>query len=216
MSRASSAAGVLVVVACLAGCVRLGQPAPRIEHFRLDYTATPPEGPPLPYILRVPPMEVAATYDRDPIVYREGEYRIGSYFYDRWASNPGNMIADLLARDLVRPGLYRDVQTAVSLVAPDFQVKGTVEEIEERIDGTSCSARLSLRVTLAGTRGAREERVRFSKLYSATEPAKCDDPDSLAQAMSAAMATLSGEIQADVYAALRGGGEGGALPGSHG
>jgi len=205
MTRALRLALLALLAVAQAGCFNLSQPAPRIEHFRLDYEAAAPQGAPLPYILRVPPMEVAAAYDRDPIVYREGEYRVGSYFYDRWASNPGNMAADLLARDFGRSGLYRDVQTAVSLVAPDYQIKGTVEEIEERIDAGRCSAHLALRITLAATRGAREERVRFARLYAADEPAPCDDPAALVAAMSAAMARISAEIQADVYAALRGG-----------
>src|SRR6185436_4569965 len=117
---------------------------------------------PLPFVLRVPPMEVAATYDRDPIVYREGEYDIGSYFYYRWSSNPGNMVADLLARDMAASGLYRDVQTAVSVTSPDYQVKGTVEEIEETV-GATCAAHLGERITLSATRGPREERVRLAK-----------------------------------------------------
>lgn len=186
----------------MVGCVNLTKPAPRIHYYRLDYRAEVPAGP-LPYVLRVPPMEVAAAYDRDSIVYREGPWSIGSYFYHRWASNPGNMIAELLARDLADAGIYRDVQTSVSVVPPDFQVKGTVEVIEERIDGGRCSARLSLRVTLAASRGARDERVRFTRLYEADEPARCGNLASVAEAMSRGLAEISTRLQADVDEALR-------------
>lgn len=200
-------AGILcmaVLAASLAGCIGVGRSAPRIHHYRMDYHAEPPSGPPLPYVLRVPPMEVAAAYDRAPIVYREGDVAIGSYFYYRWASNPGSMISELLARDLADSGLYSDVQTSVSIVPPDFQLKGTVESIEERIDTASCSARLDLRITLSARRGPREERVRFSKLYRADEPSRCDDPRSVAAAMSRGLAAISAELQADVARELRG------------
>jgi ABC-type uncharacterized transport system auxiliary subunit len=193
---------VAVLGVGLAGCFSLKQPPLKIEQFRLEYAAEAPQGMPLPLILRVPSMEVAATYDRDPIVYREGDYSIGSYFYFRWASNPGNMIADLLARDLAASGLYRDVQTAVSMVSPDFQVKGTVEEIEELVASHDCSARLRLRITLAAARGPHAQRVRFSKLYAEGETCRCDDPASVAESMSRAMARISAAIQADVYSSL--------------
>ncbi len=193
----------LVAAVLLAGCFGGAQSGPRIELFRLDYQATAPGGSPLPYILRVPPMEVASAYDRDTMVYREGGYQLGSYFYYRWASNPGSMIAELLARDFSDSGLYRDVQTAVSVVRPDFQIKGTVEEIEERLAPHDCGAHLALRITLAANRGAADARIRFSKLYAADEETRCDDPRSLAESMSRVMARLSTEIQADVYAALR-------------
>jgi ABC-type uncharacterized transport system auxiliary subunit len=192
----------LAALLLLAGCVTFSRPAADIKQFRLDYTAPPPPGEPLPVILRVPPMEVAATYDREPIVSRRDDYAIDTYFYARWASNPGNMIAGLLARDFAASGLYRDVQTAVSMVTPDFQLKGTLEEIEERRAAGRCSAHLALRFTLAATRGGRDERVRFSKLYQAEEPARCGDPEAIAVAMSAALARLSAEVQADVYAGL--------------
>lgn len=191
-----------VVGVCLAGCAPLRQPPLKIEQFRLEYSAEAPQGMPLPLIVRVAPMEVAATYDRDPIVYRESDYDIGSYFYFRWASNPGNMIADLLARDFAASGLYKDVQTAVSTLSPDYQVKGTVEEIEELVASHNCAARLRLRISLAATRGPHAERVRFSKLYAEDETCRCGDAGSVAESMSRAMARISAAIQADVYHSL--------------
>ena len=185
-----------------AGCFGASKPPSAIRQFRLSYEAAAPTGKPLPFVLRVPPMEVAAAYDRDPIVYREGEYGIGSYFYYRWASNPGNLVADLLARDFAASGLYKDVQTAVSVVSPDYQVKGTVEEIEETVGTATCTARLAVRITLSATRGPREERVRLAKLYTAEDPCRCDDPEAIAASMSRAMAQISAAVQADVYAAL--------------
>lgn len=188
---------------CVAGCFGASRVPPPIRQFRLTYEATAPQGAPLPYVLRVAPMEVSAAYDRDPIVYRESDYNIGSYFYFRWASNPGSMVADLLARDLASSGLYRDVQTAVSVVPPDYQIKGTVEEIEEVVSLASCSAHLTLRITLSATRGPREERVRLAKLYTADDPCRCDDPESIAASMSRAMAQISAAVQADIYAAIK-------------
>jgi ABC-type uncharacterized transport system auxiliary subunit len=195
-------AAALASFLLLAGCISLTQTRPPSKQFRLDYVSRPPAGTPLPVILRVPPMEVAAIYDREPIVYREDDYRIEAYNYARWAGNPGTMIAELLARDFAASGLYRDVQMAVSLVPPDYQVKGTLEEIEERGSDSSCTAHLGLRLTLTASRGERDRRVRFTKLYEADEPVRCGDHEAIAAAMSAAMAKISAEVQADVYAEL--------------
>jgi len=194
-------AWVAIAALLLAGCVTLSKPAPRIQQFRLDYTAAAPVGTPLPVVMRVLPMEVAPAYDRDAIVYRQRDYQVGSYFYYRWASNPGDMIADLLARDMAASGLYRDVQTAVSIVRPDYQLKGTVEEIEETIN-VSCAAHLAIRLTLAATRGPVDDRILFSRLYAADEPCACNDATAVAAAMSQALARISAGVQSDVYRAI--------------
>src|SRR5437867_13441703 len=94
------------LVELLAGCVRLNQPAPQISDYSLAYAPPVISGmTQLPVVVGVSPLRVAATYDRELIVYREGEYSIGTYFYSRWSANPGSMIADLLARDLADSGL---------------------------------------------------------------------------------------------------------------
>jgi ABC-type uncharacterized transport system auxiliary subunit len=197
------------VAVSLASCVTISQPSPKIRDYRLDYTAERIEGEPLPVVLTIPTLAVASAYDRESIVYREDSVSIGRYFYHRWTSNPGALIADLLERDFARSGLYTAVQSGRSPLRADYQLLGTVEEIEERMVERSCVAHLAVRFELLRVAADTRSPVVLQRAYSEDEPASCNDPRALSEAMSLAMARVAGALQRDVHAAMvadRGGG----------
>jgi uncharacterized lipoprotein YmbA len=111
VGRRVPSATLVATLAWLSGCVRLSQPAPIIRDYRLEYAPPVITGAPLPAVLRVPDFSVAAIYDRAPIVYREGAYATGVYYYNRWSANPGEMIADLLVRDFAAPVCFAPSNT---------------------------------------------------------------------------------------------------------
>jgi len=193
---------LVAVVVLLAGCVHLSQPAPQVHDYRLDYAPPVPVGTPLPVTLRVAPFGVAAVYDRESIVYRDDTYSTGRYFYHRWSSNPGDMIADLMARDLAASQLYRAVQQGAASLPDDYQLSGQVEEIEERPEGSGCTAHLRLRVLLAVMRAGAVAASVLQTTYTADEPCKCNDARALAEAMSVGVAHISGQLQQEVYDAI--------------
>jgi len=192
---------ILPVLALLSGCLRLSQPAPEIREYRLDYVAPAVTDAPLPVILGVPALRVAAVYDRQAIVYREGENATGTDFYNRWSANPGAMVADLLARDLADSGAYRSVQRGPSLLPADYLLTGEIEEIEERVGPAGCTAHLRMRLTVARASGA-NDAVRLAKTYAGDEPCACRQPRALAASMSRALERISTQLQQDVYSAI--------------
>ena len=192
------AAGALLVG--LSGCVHLSQPAPAIQDYRLAYTAPAITGAPLPVVLGVPALRVAAVYDRETMVYREGEYGTGTHYYSRWSANPGSMVADLLARDFADSGLYRAVERGLTLLPVDYQLTGEIEEIEERMTADGCSAYLRVRLLLVDARGG-ADAVRLRKAYGGSEPCRCD-ADAVAAAMSRALERISSALQHDTYDAI--------------
>lgn len=198
MSRAVS----LLTLVLLAGCVHLTQPAPQVHDYRLDYPAPSPGGTPLPVTVYVAPFGVASIYDREAIVYREDNYSTGRYYYHRWSSNPGDMIADLLARDLAAAHLYRAVQQRTEQVPNDYLLSGEVEEIEELPTPPACSAHLRLRVLLVRTRAGAGAPSLLQRTYTADDPCPCNDARALAEAMSRGLARTSAQLQHDVYDAI--------------
>jgi len=195
--------GAVVLLLALAACVRLAQPSPQIRDYRLDYPSPSVAGTRVRLALQVPAFRVAAVYDRQQIVYREDEYATGTYFYHRWSANPRNMITDLLVRDLTNSGLYDAVQQGVSLLPTDYQLRGEIDELEERISSRQCAAHLALRVQLIQLRGRVADPVRLNRSYSEDEPCTCDTPLSLAAAMSRVMERISARLQEDLYTTLR-------------
>jgi ABC-type uncharacterized transport system auxiliary subunit len=192
----------LFTLVFLTGCIHLSQPPPQIHDYRLDYAAAVPVGTPLTVTLRVAPLGVAAVYDRETIVYRDDAYSTGRYFYHRWSSNPGDMIADLLARDLANSHLYGAVQQGPSPLPSDYQLGGEIEEIEERPATTACTAHLRLRILLARLRAGAIVPILLQTTYTADEPCPCNDARALAEAMSRGLSRTSAQLQQDVYDAI--------------
>lgn len=191
----------LLMLMMFCGCVRLSQPAPEIRDYRLDYPPPSVNGTPLPALLAVPSLRVAAVYDREAIVYRQGANATGTYFYTRWSANPGNMVADLLARDFADSNLYRAVSRGPSALPVDYEVTGFIDEIEERVAPTGCAAHLQLHMLLARTTGTGDP-VRLQRSYTGDEPCACDRPSALAAAMSQVLQRISAQLQQDVYDAV--------------
>lgn len=189
---------LLLVGGLAAGCFRLSQPSPDIREYRLDYPPPTVAGARLPVTLRIAPFGVAAVYDRQGIVYSDGPYSGGTYYYARWSTSPSAMITDMLARDFVESHLYSAVQRGPSPVPNDYQLGGEIEEVAERTEASGCTARLRLRALLVRVRAAAAPVVSQTS-YAAEEPCACNDPRALARAMSQAMARVSEQLQQAVY-----------------
>ena len=195
-------AGLACALALLPGCITLSSPPPRIHEYVLEYDlpATAREG--LPVVLRVSLLTIAPTYAAPEIAYRTAANRIGKHPYDRWATEPSAMVADLLARDLASSGAYEAVVHGSSLLRSDYDLGGEVDELgERRSDG--CIAHVRLRLLLRRSGRSRDGRaVLFQRPYEAEESCGGSDPARLVAAMSRAMQRLSEKVQEDVYATI--------------
>ncbi len=193
---------LLALSGLLAGCVRLGVPTPQIREYQLAYPPPAATGVPLPAIVEVGPIGVAAVYDRESIVYRDGAHRTGTYIDSRWGTNPGNMVADALVRDLSASGTYRAAQRAPGLLASDYRVSGELVEIDERAGDDGCRAHLELRLLLARSRSSGAQAVLWQRTYDGDEPCACNQPSQLAAAMSQALAGVSAGARRDIYTSI--------------
>jgi len=205
--RARHAARLGVVFVCLAGCVRLTVPAHRVHEYRIEYAPPAVDGSPLPVVLRIAPIRVAAAYAGDAIVYSTGDFETGTYVYHRWTTSPGNMIADLLARDFAASGLYRAVQQGPSLLPSDYDLAVTIEDIEERSVATGHSAHLRLRALLLTARGGSSTPV-LQRIYDVDQPCLGMSVSDFVSAMSRAVEQVSSQLQRDVYDAIAASGDG--------
>jgi uncharacterized lipoprotein YmbA len=191
------------VAGALVGCVRLAQPAPSVQDYRIDYAPPVVEGrAPMAVTVRVPPFGVSAIYDRQAMVYRTDTYATGAYVYERWSANPGSMLADLLARDLAASGVYRAVQQGPSILPSDYQLTGQIEEMEERVGPQGCAAHLHVRLLLLRTRATRRDPVVLRASYDEEAECACNDAGALAAAMSRVAERIASQLEHDVYEAI--------------
>jgi ABC-type uncharacterized transport system auxiliary subunit len=185
----------------LGGCFPSGRPM-AIREYSLEYTPPPVSGHRLPVSVRVTPFSVRSVYDRQLMVYRDDEYSTGTYFDARWSANPGAMLGDLLARDLAASGLYRGVLHGPASIPGDYHLGGEIEAIDERTTADGCAAQLEVRVLLVRARGTSREAVVLQESFGTAQACRCGNAQAMAAAMSAAAATVSGQVQAAVYTAI--------------
>jgi len=194
----------IVVAASLAlsGCVTLTVPAPPTQEYVLQYAPPSSQGSPLPAVLRVTHLQIASTYARNGIIYRTSDHEIGAYSYHHWAADPAGMVGDLLARDFADAGGYRAVLSGPSRVRPDYEVSGTIEEMEERIGDGRSTAHLKIRVLLRRLAADAKNKVVFQKTYTADEPTPGDNTAELVAAMSSGLQQISESLRSDVHEAI--------------
>jgi ABC-type uncharacterized transport system auxiliary subunit len=191
----------IAAVLLVAGCSAM-RSAPPARSFRLAYHPPDPgSAAPLPVTVRVVPFGIAAVYNRESFVYRNGLYDVGVDPYNRWLNSPASMITDLLARDLAASRTVEAVLQAPSALPNDYELNGYVETLEER-DDSGCSAHLRLREFLVRVprHGARQVVQRGD--YTGDEPCTLGDPESYAAAMSRAVEQVSEQIRAAILAAI--------------
>ncbi len=85
---------------------------------------------PLPYRVQVINFKIPRSYDSVRIIARYSSHRIDYYRYSLWAVRPQVAIADLIVQHINTYRLFRNCQREFLEERPDFEITGTVEQIE--------------------------------------------------------------------------------------
>lgn len=199
------AIALLCVCLPLFACLNLRQPKEKIEFYTLEYD--PPHmtiKAPFPAVIKMERFSVAPPYNTSRIIYRDRSFMRDAYLYYRWRANPGDLVSHFLGRDIRQSGLCTAVIPGDSRSASSHRLEGSVEEFFEWDTQDTWKAVLSLNITLmAENEPDISKRVVFQKTYRATKACAEKNPVSFAEAMSLAMAEVSGQVINDIYEALR-------------
>jgi ABC-type uncharacterized transport system auxiliary subunit len=176
MHRLTHLVPVALLALCLSGC---GAPRP-IRFYALQTPSAPARiNTTLPIDLLVSRINGPAVLHADPIVYRIGPNRIGTYLYHHWSESPVNMVQANLIRLLRNSGDYQSVQGAGSANPDEFEVRGRLDDFAE-VDGESISGIVTMEFELYNRKTA---KVLWSHFYSQTEPAQGKDVSQVVQAL---------------------------------
>lgn len=194
----------LIILSALlvCGCLNLTQkPNKKINYYTLEYD--PPETEnlkALPFVIYIERFNVAPPYDSTRIIYSQKKFIRDAYIYHKWMANPGDFVTYYLTRDIKCSSLFRTAFSSNSSYSSTYIINGTVDEFFEQDDNDIWKAVLSINITLMSKNEPDiSKSVLMQKQYSAIEPCSRKNPQSLAEAMSKAMANISGRIIRDVY-----------------
>ena len=195
----------LFCVTVISGCVSTGKPQLPTESYMINYPAPVMDKlAVIEDIVRINRFTVAAAYNNSNMIFRESNYAVDSFNYNRWAVNPADMVGDNLLRDLQASGLFRAVFSRYVVDEGRYILQGGIEDFFLRIDKSSNTAVISLEITLKDTKQKEAtKRILFQKKYRQEELLNDSSPRGYCQAMSLAMQKLSGQIITDIYQAIK-------------
>lgn len=188
-----------------AGCGLSRPSRPAMRYYSLDYPApVAKEGPALPVVIRVERFSASPELSGSSMLYSDAPFATKSYALYRWRAVPADMVAYFLARDMKACGLFSAALPYDTRLSPTHSLEGRVEEFYEKDgDGNVMSAMLSVSVTLVREREPDiTKKIVFQKTYSEVQKAAVNNPQAVAEAMSAALSRVSGRLIEDVHKAL--------------
>ena len=101
---------LLVGAVALRACFNIQRPHKEVSFYQIEYE--PPEIVGVTHrnvVLRLASFDVAPSYQSQKILYSPSPLKRKIYDYHLWVVNPGDMITDLLMRDLIASGHYQAV-----------------------------------------------------------------------------------------------------------
>jgi len=189
----------------VAGCAGTGKPPYSVDTYLLNYSSPSSAGQtPVAVSIKFNRFSIAAVYNTTNMIFRGDAYSIDAFNYSRWAVNPADMVADNLLGDLRAGGLYAAAFSRHDANDGRFVVSGGIEEFYLKTDGSTKKAVISLVISLQDANEIRTAgKMLFQKKYHREEPLQESSPRGYAQAASLAMQALSGEINKDIYSAVK-------------
>lgn len=187
-----------------ANCGKLMRPPHPIYFYTLDYA--PPikiTEPPMAAVLRVSRFSAAPPYGSDQMFYGSTQTGREAYAFHKWRARPAELVESLFLRDFRESGSFAGVFSSSQRMGTTHAIEGIVESFYQKESGERKMAVVEIAITLLSeTEPDPVKRVRFQRRYHEEEPLSSGEPRYLAEAMSRAMARLSGSVRADVAAEL--------------
>ncbi|MCZ7586454.1 MAG: ABC-type transport auxiliary lipoprotein family protein [Deltaproteobacteria bacterium] len=196
MKRAVLTTVVLAVTLSAGGCFNIQREHKEVFYYQLEYD--PPRldvSPHKDVVVRVSNFNVAPSYQSQKILYSTSTLKRKMYDYHLWVVNPGDMLTDLIMRDLISSGVYQAVVDMRSSVNPNYELEGIVERIYEKDHEDTWNSVLYLRCVFFSYHGGKH--VLFQKEYQEAVPAATRDPNAVVAAMSEAARRVSRRVQVD-------------------
>lgn len=189
-----------ILLSC-SSCISLTRPYKEIFSYQIVYD--PPEVKGLPFpnvVVRIVAFSVAPSFDKQKIVYSTGANQLSVYEYHTWVTNPGEMLSDLLIRDLIASGNYQAVVDLKSSINPHYEVEGVLERIYEKTEGDIWWASLRLRALIFYY--DKGKHVLLQRVYEKESKIVEHMPAGIVEAMGEAAKATSLSLQQDINAAI--------------
>jgi cholesterol transport system auxiliary component len=193
---------VAAIFGLMSGCGGLSRPSPAKQTYLLQASAaTPIATTPRPATLKVGTIAVAAPFRGKSMVYREGDLKYESDFYNEFFVTPSAMLTESAASWLAAAGLFREVLPAGANADGDFVLDGFISEFYgDYRDATAPAAVLTGKFFLIDNRVLTGVPVWQTELKQRVT-LSTRSPDALAAAFNAAWSSMLGDLAREIAVA---------------
>jgi cholesterol transport system auxiliary component len=193
------AAIAAMLITAFSGCTR---PSPVKQTYLLQASAaTQVSTAPRPATLKVGTISVAAPFRGKSLVYREGDLKYESDFYNEFFVAPSAMLTESAATWLAAAGVFREVLPAGANADGDFVLEGFVSELYGDFrDVDKPAAVLTGKFFLIDNRVLTGVPVWQTDLKQRI-PLSSRSPDALALALNGAWSAMLGDLAREIAAA---------------
>lgn len=148
--------------------------------------------------LRVRPVAVASPYDGVPFMYKVGESRFESDYYNNFVTSPRRLLTGEMVRRLGECGLFSTVTDAASIASSSLAMELNVTSLYgDYTNRASPAAVIEARAFLIKDEPT-SDSVLFQKSYRVQEPCAADSPDALVAAWGKGYGKILDELISDL------------------
>ncbi|EFK96891.1 ABC-type transport system auxiliary component-like protein [sediment metagenome] len=103
-----------------------------MDYYTLEYDTPKLTGlNALPFIIKIDRFYASPLYNSEKMRYRKSDFQTDEYNYHRWETNPAQLIAYFLYRDIKQSGIFKAVFSHDTGFAATHSISGTIDELYE-------------------------------------------------------------------------------------
>ena len=171
------------------------RPAPVKQTYLLQATApTQAAASPRPAVLKVGTISVAAPFRGKSLVYREGDLKYESDFYNEYFVSPAAMLTEGAATWLAAAGIFKEVLPASANADGNFVLEGFVSELYGDYRDEAKPAAVLDRQVLPHRQPRPVGRAGVADRTEATRAAIERSPDALAAGLNTAWSAMLADL----------------------
>ncbi len=186
---------------CLAlvGCEAMSQPFPEKEFFGIDAGDSPaPAKQMTDSAVRVRRLSIAPPYDGRSFVYKVGQSKYKTDYYNGFVTSPDHLLTGELTQWLTEAKLFAAVVGSTGEADHRYVLDGSVSELYgDYTDANAPKAVIKARFFLLDDSQA-ETRVVFQKTYRKAPSLREANPEAVAAGLGAAFREVLTELTADI------------------
>ena len=191
---------VALALLCLSlvSCEAMMKPAPDKAYFAIDVPPPAKAKGSSDLVLRVRRVNVATPYNARTFVYKVGEGKFESDYYNGFVTSPAENLTDELIGWLAPGGPFASVIDGASSVSHQLVLESNVTALYgDYTDRQAPQAVIEVKFFLMDDTGA-DTRIVFQKTYRQTAPVDGDGPGALVKGWNAAYRQVLSEIARDL------------------